>query len=136
MSLTSLLGSSDLEHIVANIEVSTFVYSRADMIGNVLSVPVKPGCIILGVGHEVTTVFAGGATPTVNIGDGVTPTKYATSAEVVPGTKDTLCFKIAARKYPVAGAIVVTAHADVTSGAGKLYIFTVDLNGNGRIPSI
>ena len=139
MSRHSELGTSDLEHMVAGIDISTVEYSVANMAAGVFSVPVKPGVIILGVGHEVKTAFSGGATPTVNVGDGTTANKFAATADIVPGTAGTFTVKLGganAKKYNASGAIVVTAHVDVTAGAGKLFIFTIDLNSNGRLPAL
>ena len=136
MSRQSLLGSNDLENQVVGIDINTVEYAQADMSSNTFSVPVKSGVIILGVGHEVTTVFAGGATPTVTIGDGTTAAKFAASAEIVPETAGTYCFKVASKMYASAGAIVVTAHADVTSGAGKLFIFTIDPTATDRLSAL
>ncbi len=136
MSISSEIGSSDLEHLVADVSMRTVEYSRSDMVGNVLNVPILPGTIVLGVGHEVKTAFSGGATPTVTIGDGTTADKFATSAEVTPGTVNTFAMKMVPKKYTAAGKIVVTAHADVTAGAGKLFIVYANLNGNSRIPNL
>jgi len=136
MSLQSEFGSNDLEHVVANILMRTVEYKQSDMIGNVLTVPVLPGTIVLGVGHEVKTAFSGGSTPTVTIGDGTTVALFAASAEIVPGTVNTFAMKMVSKKYTAAGKIVVTAHADVTAGAGKLYILYADLNGTDRVPGL
>lgn len=131
-----LPGASDLQNLVGEIVVKPVEYSVADMVSHVFTVPVPAGTIVLGVGHEVKTAFSGGATPTVTIGDGTTADKFATSAEIVPGTVNTFALKVAAKKYNAVGSIKVTVHADVTAGAGKMYILMIDLNGNGRLPGI
>lgn len=136
MSLQSEFGSNDLEHVVADVVMRTVEYKQSDMVGNVLNVPILPGTIVFGVGHKVITAFSGGATPTVTIGDGTTADKFATSAEIVPGTVNTFAMKMVAKEYAAAGKIAVTAHADVTAGAGKLFILYTNLNGNDRIPNL
>jgi hypothetical protein len=136
MPLQSEFGSSDLENVVADIVMKTVEYKQSDMVGNTLTVPVLPGIIVLGVGHEVKTAFSGGATPTVTIGDGTTVALFAASAELVPETVNTFAMKMVPKKFSVAGKIVVTAHADVTAGAGKLFILYTNLNGTDRLPAL
>jgi hypothetical protein len=136
MPLQSEFGSSDLENVVADVVMKTVEYKQSDMVGNVLTIPVMPGTIVLGIGHEVKTAFSGGATPTVTIGDGTTVALFAASAEIVPGTVNTFAMKMVPKKFTAAGKIVVTAHADVTAGAGKLFVLYANLNGTGRIPNL
>ncbi len=137
--IESLLGSSDVEKRVAPVYARTveYDYSKLDA-SHLLRIPVAPNTVVLGVAHEVLTAFVGG-TPAIDVGDGTTANKFVATADVVPGTAGTFTLKMGGancKKYTNSGAIVITGSAGLTAGKGKLTIFEINYDGNGRLAGI
>ncbi len=137
--IESLLGSSDLEKRVAPVYARAVEYNFDDLDANhLLRIPVPQNTAVLGVAHEVLAAFAGG-TPTINIGDGTTANKFVATADAVPDTAGTFALKLGGvncKKFNSAGAIVITGSAGLTAGKGKVTIFEINYDGNGRLPGI
>lgn len=128
----------EFDEVSFPVKVRTYDYAYTDLVSNAYAIPIPAGTVILGVGHEVRTAFTGG-TPAINIGDGSSTTYWIAAASITPGSQGNFYNSIGntasgggGRKYNSAGSVVVTHATDLAAGAGRVYVFMLDLNTNWR----
>lgn len=133
---SSKVGDTEFSHVSFPLIVEKFPYAFDDLDASfTLTIPVEPGNIILGVGHEVTTQFAGG-TPTVKVGDGSTADYYLTTTACAATTLN-VAHSLGSGVSVSTGSttpkkVVVTGSTQLSAGEGVVYIFRFDTNTNWR----
>ena len=102
--------------------------------------PINQGFLVANLlpadGKDIDEAFAG-TTPTVNIGDGTTPAKFAATANIVPGTPGTFYWNPSAQAhYASAGVLRVTLGSACTAGKIAVCIQSFNLDGDWRLPAL
>lgn len=140
MSRQSNYGSSDLENPVVNIDCKVVNYTAADLVSGYFNVHIKGNTIVNSVAHLVTTAFSGATTGAcaVTIGTGVSGAgaDFLASAQIVPGTKNTFVSDPTKNKYFAADGVIQVTALGSDTGAGKMFIYTTDLNGTDRLAAL
>jgi hypothetical protein len=140
---TSALALTDLADPRVVPEVKVYEYTFADLdAGDDFKVVIPANTIVLNVGHEVVTAFAGG-TPSCDVGDAADADGYIPTANISETVAGNLYFSqggagayAQGRKYSVASQIIVAHATGLTAGAGKLYIEMLPLTGTWRQPDL
>ena len=133
----SALGDTDFSErrAVADIKVVHIDHSDAGA-GTTIDIPIDAGTYICAVGTRIDEAFAG-TTPTVNVGDGTTPNKFAATANIVPGTPGTFYWNPSAQAhYASAGVLRVTLGSACTAGKIAVMIQSFNLDGDWRLPAL
>lgn len=127
-----MVGDSEFSFVSFPLIVTRKEYAYSEL---PLTIPVDAGRLILGVGHEVTTVFAGG-TPAVSIGNGTSTNFWMTTTVLAPtstGFQSSLAaISTGQLTGSSAGRVVLTGSTELSSGNGAVYIYQFDLNTNWR----
>lgn len=119
-------------------QVQIVEYTYADLVSDVLKIPVEAGQIVLAVAHEVTTAFSGG-TPALDIGDGTDVDFWIVNTEMDMTSLGNFFTSWASAQpgaagapFTAAGNVVLTHAASLAAGAGRVILFIVDPRTNWR----
>lgn len=142
----SKIAYQEFEKIRYIPEIEAVRFDFADLnASNEFKVPLDTGQIVLGVGLEIMTAWAsGGSTPTVTVGDADTANGYLASGDVAPETIGAFAFSAGlgtntfakGKKYNAANYVKVTLSLDADVGEAILYIQTLRVDGNWRVPAV
>jgi hypothetical protein len=103
-------------------------------------IPIEANHMVLGVAHEVTTVFSGG-TPALDIGDGTDADYWIVDTEMDMTSSGNFFTSFgsaqpgqAGAKFNTSGKVVLTHVTGLTQGEGTAYVFMLNFSGNWRTP--
>jgi hypothetical protein len=132
-------GDHEFTFISHPVIVQAIDYAYTDLdASDDLYIPVIAGTLMIGVAHEVVTAFSGG-TPSCTVGDGDSSTGWLISTDITETSQGNFAFSLAkantyspGKLYSAGGYIIVTHAASLAAGAGRVYLFFIDMNENWR----